>query len=158
MKRLIRDNLLACILIFVLISLGFVNESAADVFSDANLVGFWQFSGDGNDSSYCGNDGTLCGDADASYDILALDGTGDYVQVSDDDTLDITGDITISAWIRIGKGSAYQGIVTKAYGGGGTNTPYDFRTINTAIPQLAPGQVGCERARGRLQHSRYFFK
>lgn len=128
---------MACILICVVISLGFVNEASADVFSDANLVGFWQFSGDANDSSYCGNDGTLYGDAYASYDILALDGTGDYVGVSDTAILDITGDITISAWIRLGKGSAYQGIVTKAYGGGGTNTPYDFRTLNTTIPQLA---------------------
>ncbi len=133
----LRNNLVACILVCVLISLGFVNEASADVFSDANLVGFWQFSGDANDSSYCVNDGSLNGDAYASYDILELDGTGDYVQVSDTDILDITGDITISAWIRLGKGSAYQGIVTKSNGGGGTNTPYDFRTLNTTIPQLA---------------------
>ena len=82
MKRLFRNNLVAFILIYVVISLGFVGEASADIFSDANLVGFWQFSGDANDNSYCGNDGTLYGEADASYDILALDGTGDYVQES----------------------------------------------------------------------------
>ncbi|MHC4086575.1 MAG: LamG-like jellyroll fold domain-containing protein [Planctomycetota bacterium] len=133
----LKKNLVACILVCVVISLGFVNGASADVFSDANLVGYWQFSGDANDSSYCLNDGTLNGDAYASYDILELDGTGDYVQVSDDSTLDITGDITISAWIRLGKGSAYQGIVTKAWWAGSVNTPYDFRTLNTTIPQLA---------------------
>jgi hypothetical protein len=136
MMGVLRNNLAACILVCVVISLGFVNEASADVFSDANLVGFWQFSGDANDSSYSGNDGTLNGDADASYDILALDGTGDYVEVSDDSTLDITGDITISAWIRIEKDNAYQGIVTKSFSSGSRDTPYDFRTNNYWSPLL----------------------
>lgn len=132
----LRNNLVACIMVCVVILLVFVNEASADIFADANLVGFWQFSGDANDSSNYGNDGTLYGDAYAGYDILALDGTGDYVEVSDDSTLDITGDITISAWIRIEKDNAFQGIVTKSLSSGSTNTPYDFRTNNYWSPLL----------------------
>ena len=108
MNRVNGNNLFAFVFVCVFISLVFVNKAGADIFADANLVGFWQFSGDANDSSYCGNDGTLYGDADAGYDILTLDGAGDYVQVSDDSTLDITGDITISAWIRFEKSCAFH--------------------------------------------------
>ncbi|MHC4489562.1 MAG: LamG-like jellyroll fold domain-containing protein [Planctomycetota bacterium] len=137
MMDALRNNLVACILVCVVISLSVFNEASADVFDDANLVGFWQFSGDANDSSYFGNDGILYGDADAGYDILALDGTGDYVEVSDDDRLDITGDITISAWIYPEKGGAYQGIVAKCLNNGATNNPYAFRLQSSAIPVLA---------------------
>lgn len=137
MMGLLRYNLVACVLVCVVLSLGFVGEASAYIFSDANLVGFWQFSGDANDSSSFGNDGSLNGDADSGYDILALDGTGDYVEVSDDSTLDITGDITISAWIYPEKGGAYQGIVSKCLNAGGTNNPYSFRLQSSAIPTLA---------------------
>ena len=36
----------------------------------------------------------------ADTDVLSFDGSGDYVEVSDDNSLDITGNITLSAWIN----------------------------------------------------------
>lgn len=67
---------------------------------------------------------------------LQFDGENDYVSVPDDASLNITGDITISAWVYITEGGLYQAIVTKCVGGGGQNNPFDFRTQTSAEPQL----------------------
>lgn len=84
MKSLLRNNLVTCVLVCCLVWFAGVENASADIFDDANLVGYWQFSGDPNDSTSYGHDGTLQGDASTSEDILELDGTGDYVEVADD--------------------------------------------------------------------------
>ena len=77
--------------------------------SDATLVGCWQMEENGGtvliDGSSYFNDGALNG-APAwaagkvgSY-ALDLDGTTQYAVVADDATLDITNQITLSAWIK----------------------------------------------------------
>jgi hypothetical protein len=86
-----------------------------------------------------GNDGTIYGATWTTGildDALSFDGTNDYVTVPHDASLNITGDITISAWVYCTQGSAYQGIVTKCVGAGGQNNPYDFRTDSSALPRL----------------------
>jgi len=74
-----------------------------------DLVSWWQFEEGGgteaNDSAGT-NDGTLYGDPCwvAGYVgdwALDFNGVSDYVEVADDDSLDITGsEITLSAWIK----------------------------------------------------------
>ena len=88
------------------------------------IVGLWHFDGNANDSSGTipPNNGTVSG---ATYvaspmgQALSFDGD-DYVTVSDSNSLDITGAITIEAWIYptdVGVGvGAYRGIVAKRYG------------------------------------------
>jgi len=88
------------------------------------IVGLWHFDGNANDSSGTipPNNGTVTG---ATYvaspmgQALSFDGD-DYVTVSDSSSLDITGAITIEAWIYptdVGVGvGAYRGIVAKRYG------------------------------------------
>lgn len=76
---------------------------AAPVQADPNLVGLWHFDGDASDSSVYGNDGTVTG---ATYvagmfdEALSFDGNDANVVVADDNSLDITGVLTIEAWIR----------------------------------------------------------
>jgi hypothetical protein len=71
-----------------------------------NLVGLWHFSGNALDSSGNGNYGTLQGDATFTFatgkfgQALSLDGTSDYVEVADSPSLDVTGELTIEAWVR----------------------------------------------------------
>jgi hypothetical protein len=72
-----------------------------------SIVGLWLFDEGGGDtardSSANGNDGTLTGApewSDGKYgQALDFDGSADYVAVDDSDSLNITGDITIMAWI-----------------------------------------------------------
>jgi hypothetical protein len=80
-------------------------ETVLNTFS-SDLVGWWSFDeGSGNtakDHSGNGNDGIIYGGAwtngIAKY-ALSLDGYNDYVIVPDSPSLDITQEITLSAWV-----------------------------------------------------------
>jgi hypothetical protein len=108
-----------------------------------NLVSWWMFDEGQGSTAYDSagnNDGTVNGAAWTTGQVngaLDFDGSNDYVSVPHDPTLDITGDITIAAWILFERAGAYEGIVTKCVGSGSQNVPYDFRTHNISQPQLA---------------------
>jgi hypothetical protein len=72
---------------------------------------------------------------------LEFDGFNDYVSVLDSPALNITGDITISAWVYFARGGTMQNgseqaIVTKCVDNGERNNPFDFRTDKAYEPQL----------------------
>ncbi|MCK4751820.1 MAG: hypothetical protein KAS75_00130, partial [Planctomycetes bacterium] len=67
---------------------------------------------------------------------LYFDGSDDYVSVPDSLELNITGDITISAWVNFTAGGSEQAIVTKTVSNGAINNPFDFRTSSAAEPTL----------------------
>jgi len=77
--------------------------------SDENLVGYWSFDdGSGTvaiDGSGNGNNGTLVNGPTwvdgTSGKCLDFDGTNDYVNCGSDDSLRITGDRTLCAWIEL---------------------------------------------------------
>jgi len=81
-------------------------------FSDGELVAHWKFD-DINaaqvlDSSGHGLHGRFVGDAHVISDpergnVLSLDGDGDYVQFKEDPAFDITGAVTMAAWIQARK-------------------------------------------------------
>ena len=77
------------------------------------------------DSSDYGNDAAIAGSPSwvAGVDGLALDmdGTNDYATVSDDDSLDVTGSITLAAWIKP-EAQATQRIIRKV----GTSSGYSL--------------------------------
>ena len=130
------------ITIFVVFVAGFVAGTA-----NADLVAHWTFDE---------GEGTVAHDSAGSYDgtvngaswtagkvggALAFNGTSNYVYVPDNDALDITGDITIAAWVYFNRGGngqdgSQQSIVAKTLGNGSYNTPYDFRTSANAEPML----------------------
>ncbi len=91
-------------------------------FNTGRLVAWWKLdeSTDGVaiDWSGNGNDGNLVGDTSQTSGIIGgafqFDGDGDYVDIGSSPALNITNQITVSAWIRVDIfDSNYQAIVTK---------------------------------------------
>ena len=85
------------------------------------LVGWWPFNGNANDESGNGNNGivngaTLITDrngvANKSY---SFDGVDDYIEVSNNAQVTLTGNITMSAWVKTNgnNGQNYQTIISK---------------------------------------------
>ncbi len=90
----------------------------------AGLLGWWKLDeSEGTtvaDSSGNGNNGTLQGDPQwrpAEGKIggaIELDGNGDFVKIANESAFDITGQITIAAWVNISSvPQEWTGIVTK---------------------------------------------
>ena len=70
---------------------------------------------------------------------LNFDGTNDYVSVTQDSAINISGDITLSAWIYRTKTTSYNAIFTKRQVGGSMN--YQF-TINNSNGRIGLGHSG----------------
>ena len=64
---------------------------------------------------------------------LEFDGVNDKIDVGTSSALEITGDLTISAWVYINTSGVFLGIVCKRDHGG---TNYQFYTNNSATPKL----------------------
>ena len=70
------------------------------------LVGWWPFNGNANDESGNGNNGTANGAILTSdrfgnnNKAYRLDGVNDHIEVPDNNSLDINGNITLSVWIN----------------------------------------------------------
>ena len=58
---------------------------------------------------------------------LEFDGVDDYVEVSDDNSLDISGAITLGGWVKLDDNEAWQMIISKRGPGGGY--PYGGYTL-----------------------------
>lgn len=97
-----------------------------DPVPSAGLVGQWSFDeGFGtsaNDGSGSGNNGTLVNDptwmTGASCKVggcLSFDGTNDYVRIGNSPLLQVTGDLTLSLWIKPAQLSTRQVLVDKGY-------------------------------------------
>lgn len=77
------------------------------------------------DSSSYHNDGNITGDTyqtDQGYygKAMVFDGSGDYITIPDSTSLDITKNITVSAWIKASSISRRQVIAAKTAGGDNT--------------------------------------
>jgi hypothetical protein len=72
--------------------------------ADQGLVAYYPFNGTARDASKNSNDGLVMGDAyfvnGMKEEAINFDGRNDYVEVPDDNSLDITPSITLSAWIK----------------------------------------------------------
>ena len=96
-------KIISLFVIFV-ISFVFLAQASADL--NDGLIAYYPFNGNANDESGNGNDGTVYGatltmdrfgNVDSAY---SFDGVDDYIRIPDSTSLDITGDLTISAWIN----------------------------------------------------------
>ena len=86
----------------------------------------WDFeegSGTGTDDGVGSNDGTLVGDTAWSSDTpdgtgssLYFDGEGDYVHVTDSNSLHITGEVTLMAWVKETATGSFAKIVSRRTG------------------------------------------
>src|SRR3972149_8249152 len=78
----------------------------------------------GNDGDVVGAtyNGGGVGEGPGNLDALDFDGSADYVDAGADSSLDITGPISLAAWIRSDSIGSWQGIIAQgdyARGGGG---------------------------------------
>lgn len=99
---------------------GNTNPFDSDSYPSSNgLVACYPFNGNADDKSGNGNDGTVhgatlatdrFGRTDSAYN---FDGTDDYILVSDDDTLDPSDGLTLTAWIKSESTSGPRVIVSK---------------------------------------------
>jgi RHS repeat-associated protein len=83
--------------------------------------GLWKFDLDtAADSTSNGNTGTLTGGYSYSTDVpvtnnhsLLLNGTSSYVDVAHSSTLNITGALTLEAWVKTNSVSGYQTVISR---------------------------------------------
>ena len=82
------------------------------------LEGYWQFEQNADDAAR-NNDGVTQNGAGYSSDgavgdgSASFDGRDDYVSIGDPDSLQIVGEITMAAWIKIDSARGVGGIITK---------------------------------------------
>ena len=112
-----------------------------------NLVAYYPLDYDANDVSANNNHGTLSGDPQWVLGMvgsaLEFDGVDDHVDCGNDPSLDITGPITMGAWVYpIGPGSSsYPRIVDKSDGTGGADPGYKLylRSAEDYLVTLSAG-------------------
>lgn len=100
------------------------------------LVGYWPFNGNANDVGGNGNNGVVTGaslttdrfgNANSAY---SFDDNSDYIDCGNSSSVNITGSITLSAWINATNFNTENGIISK-------NGSYDLITsANNTIPPL----------------------
>lgn len=85
--------------------------------TEANLVGRWSFEGNFVDSSGKGNHGTQSGGVKIATGVkgrgIVLDGSNDYVTIPNSGSINITGNRSISAWIKTTYTAGATKIVSK---------------------------------------------
>ena len=80
--------------------------TTTSVTGGGDLVVYYPFNGSADDKSGRGNHGTVSGASltsdrdDNANSAYSFDGDNDYIEVSDHDTLDLTGEFTITAWVK----------------------------------------------------------
>ncbi len=106
--------------------------------TELHLIGWWKFDEDYDtialDNSGYGNHGTFVGDPQwvAGYDgdALEFDGSGDFLDCGDNPSLEISGAVSITAWIKV----AVQGADHKVGGNqDGANGGYKMSVYNDKI-------------------------
>lgn len=123
--------LTAAAAIAAVMGFGGTAKAAIEFTFDGDLVAYWPFDtpadatpDDEAPSDAVDDDGTFNGGAGyeggtdlppvpANVDSLEVDGTGDFMSASDSADLDITGPITLSAWINPSSLGAFQEFISK---------------------------------------------
>ncbi len=114
--------------------------------STTSLVSYWSFNGDADDD-FGSNNGTVSGsptyDDGVQDQALLLDGDEDYVEVLDDNSLYLTDNFTISAWVKKEEDNRYQTIVDKgSYKLGiDSNDQAYFSVIGSSSSYVSGGSV-----------------
>lgn len=116
-----------------------IGSAFAQINLDSMLVAYFPFNGNANDESVNNNNGTIYG-ATLTADRFGndscaylFDGIDDYIDCGNNNSLDITQSLTISAWIK--PDSAFGPIVSKwkttpiAYWGGSYYLTMDWFSI-----------------------------
>jgi len=110
-------------------------------------------TGNAIDYSGMGNNGVVTGatqNVDARFDKgYSLDGRGDYIKVSDDDSLDLTTEVTAGLWVKFSSLPGWQSLIHKGSTTANTYTLYleqrngrlyNYNTISTSSAVLTAGK------------------
>lgn len=96
-----------------------ISAQAPSYVPTSGLVGYWGFNGNANDQSGNNNNGTVNG-ATLTTDrfgnnssAYSFNGTSDYIKVLDNNSLDLTQNLTLSAWIQPNTSNTDQAILGK---------------------------------------------
>ena len=139
---------LICLVSFVLVLI--VAQSAS-----ADLVGHWLLDGDGTDASGNGLDGTINGnvvptaDRSGSPDSAMLFGgaSGDNVDIGDPPELQLTGAMTLAAWVMLdGTNTNNARIFAKAGGGGARSWSLNIEASSGGVANPATFQISADGA------------
>lgn len=83
---------------------GRVNRGTESFLPQNGLVGYWPMDGDFDDDSGNGNDGTGTGGVTTTTGKFGeagdFDGVDDYVYAVDSASLDVSSEVTVSAWVN----------------------------------------------------------
>ena len=124
---------------------------ASDTDLARGLVGRWTFDeGKGTtarDSSGNGNHGAVKGDAKWTEGriggAMEFDGVDDFVSIPNESSFDITGSITVTAWIKVESFTKeWQAIVTKGDRAWRLHRANDTKSVGWACSDLSRKQVG----------------
>jgi hypothetical protein len=137
------------LILWALWGVSFIGTAA---FGDLNsgLVALWKFEGNFNDSAGT-NHGTPKGDAKIVIDaergrVLELDGTGDYVEIPNSPSLNITGDkISMAAWVNFNDVGPIQIVIAKVYNNSTHASPYfsyGLHKLASAQPRVWISRTG----------------
>jgi len=124
-------------------------------FSPGDLVGFWKLdegsASTAADSSGNNLHGTIAGNPTwvdgPAGEALKFDGNGDYVDLGNDSSLNITAQITMAAWIKVDAFDCeYQAIITKGDGSwrlqrNGTQDSIEFACTGAFVPGALVGSL-----------------
>ncbi len=131
--------------------------AASSAFGDitTGLVGHWPFNGDTQDVSGRGNHGTINGNAALAPDrfgtpdaAMFFPGEADaYVFVGDQPDFQITGALTLTAWVFLNSSNANNGrIVAKAGGSGSRSWNLNIEATSGGVTNPAAFQISATGA------------
>jgi hypothetical protein len=135
----------------LVLSLGLIPAASVMASPGSGIEGLWHLDGNANDSSGNANHGTLNLGAGGNTDPTAawvsgkfdkavdLDGVDDYVSVADADSLDLTDDFTIEAWIYMDVKDVTQQIISKHDTGSKTGYAFFVHSDNKLYFQFGDG-------------------
>ena len=96
-----------------------------------------------NDLSGLGNNGVFFGQTYYEPSLVNLDsafmfdGADDYIEVPDSDSVSLTGNMSICAWVKVTNFSTFRGIVSKA--NPTVPAPFDYYLTSGGVPRLYRG-------------------
>jgi hypothetical protein len=120
-------------------------------------VAYYPFNGNANDESGNGNNGTnngatlttdRFGNAGKAYN---FDGSSSYISIQNSSSLQITGDITVCAWVKTSTTQSSKGIVEKYYSGNNNDHGWllDTYTDGGALMEGRDGRGGALTLRSK---------
>ncbi|MDP2897489.1 MAG: LamG-like jellyroll fold domain-containing protein, partial [bacterium] len=146
-----KTRMAVCVLVLQAVVCLTARVANADI--EAGLVGYWPLDGDGNDASGNNLHGTINGDVTPVADregnadsALHFPGASDsYVEIPDSPLLQLTGAMTLAAWVYLDATNTNNArIFAKAGGGGARSWSLNIEASSGGVQNPATFQIGTD--------------